>query len=78
MKAIFYDIALIVLGITLITLRNFYATLGEKNAKTPEGRAQLAASRMYQIKVLNAIIVGVGFVLFGAYLLYLNLMKIGQ
>jgi len=75
MKAVFYDIVLIVFGMILIVLRNFYATLGLKKATTPEERAEQAKTRMYQLKVWNAIVVGAAFVLFGAYMLYLNLMK---
>lgn len=75
MKAILYDILLIVFGVLLIVLRNFYATLGFKKAATPEERAQMAASRMYQVKMWNALVVGAAFVLYGAYLLYQNLMK---
>ncbi|HJT24491.1 MAG TPA: hypothetical protein VJ873_07925 [bacterium] len=77
MKVILYDILIIAVGMILIILRNFYATFGLPKAKTPEERARMAASRMYQIKIWNAVIVGAGFVLFGAYLLYMNLMKIG-
>ena len=36
MKTIPYDILLIVVGMMLIVLRNFYATLGLPKAKTPE------------------------------------------
>jgi predicted exporter len=75
MKAILYDILLIVFGMTLIGLRNFYASLGLKKTAPPGERAQMVKSRMYQIKVWNAIVVGAAFVLFGAYLLYQNLMK---
>ena len=78
MKAILYDVLLIVVGIILIAFRDFYATLGVKKTQTPGERAEQARSRMYQIKLWNAIVVGACFVLFGAYLLYLNLMKFGH
>ncbi len=78
MKAILYDILLIFFGMILILFRNFYATLGQKGAKTDEGRAEMAQSKIYQAKVWNALVVGAAFVLFGAYLLYLNLMKVGN
>jgi hypothetical protein len=74
MKAILYDVLLIIVGIILIAFRDFYATLGQK-AKTPEERAELARTWMYRFKVWNAIIVGAGFLSFGSYLLYVNLLK---
>lgn len=78
MKAILYDVLLIVFGMLLIVLRNFYATIGLPRAKSDAEKAEQAKTRMYQFKRWNAFIVGACFVLYGAYLLYLNLMKMGQ
>ncbi len=75
MKAILYDILLIVFGMILILFRNFYAQLGQKSAKIEIGKDNKVGNQVYK---WNAIIVGAGFVLLGAYLLYQNLMKIGQ
>lgn len=75
MKALLYDVLLIVFGIVLIAFRDFYATLGQKGGKIPIGKDNKVGNQIYK---WNAIIVGAGFVLFGAYLLYLNWMKVGH
>jgi hypothetical protein len=62
-------LVVIVFGIVLISFRDFYAALGQKGGKIPKGN---------QIYKWNAIIVGAGFILIGAYWLYLNLMKYGH
>ncbi len=75
MKSILYDILLIIFGMILILFRNFYAQLGQKGAKIDIGKDNKVGNQIYK---WNATIVGAGFVLLGAYLLYQNLMKIGQ
>ena len=73
-----YDVLIIVFGMFLVILRNFCATIGLKKAMSVEERAGQARTRTYQIKKWDSIIVGTGFILLGAYWLYLNLMKMSQ
>lgn len=75
MVTILKDIVVIVFGVVLIQFRHFYAELGLPKAKTLEEKARMATSRMYQIKVWNALIVGAGFILLGVYWLYMNWLK---